>query len=185
VRTVSPGRRAAALAVALALTAGTAAACGSAHAARADPALPYHLSSRDIHWLNMAHQADQAEIQAGQYAQSNTTDAGIRSAGATMIRDHTALDIKLAGLASKLHIALVQYLTDQQIQLGDRLSSERGFTFDDDFIAAMLAGHHQMIAATEAEIRQGSSPQVVALARQALPVLDDHLKIMRAVASSG
>lgn len=181
--TVSPGRRAAGLALALALTAGTAAACDSAQAAQT--ALPYHLSSGDIHWLNMAHQANQAEIQAGQYAESNTTTAAVRAVGATMIRDHTALDIKLVGLATKLHIALVQYLTDPQTLTGDRLSSERSFTFDNDFIATMLTGHRQMIAATEAEIRNGSSPPVVAFARQALPVLDDHLKMVRAVASSG
>lgn len=183
--TVSPGRRAAALAVALALTSGTAAACGSAQAARTDPASPYHLSSRDIHWLNMAHQANQAEIQAGQYAETNTSTAAIQSAGATMVRDHTALDAKLVQLASKLHIGLAQFLTDQQVLTGDRLSAELGATFDDDFIATMLTGHHQMIAATEAEIRQGSSPQVLALARQVLPVLGTHLATMRAIAPSG
>jgi predicted outer membrane protein len=80
---------------------------------------------------------------------------------------------------------LVPSPTDQQIQAGDRLSSERGFTFDDDFIGTLLAGHHQMIAATQAEIAQGSSPQVVAFAQQALPVLEKHLMMLRAAASSG
>jgi putative membrane protein len=183
--TVSPGRRAAGLAVVLALTSGTAAACSGAQAARMDPASPYHLSSRDINWLDVAHQANQAEIQAGQYAETNTSTADIRSAGAAMIRDHTALDIKLVGLANKLNVGLPQYLTDQQVMAGDRLSSELGFTFDDDFLGTMLTGHHQLIAATEAEIRQGSSPQVVALARQALPVLEKHLMMLRAAASSG
>jgi putative membrane protein len=169
----------------LALMSGTAAACGSAQAARTDAASPYHLSSRDIHWMNMAHQANQAEITAGQYAEANTSTAGIRSAGAAMVRDHTAMDIKLVGLANKLHVGLVPSPTDQQIQAGDRLSSERGFTFDDDFIGTLLAGHHQMIAATQAEIAHGSSPQVVAFAQQALPVLEKHLMMLRAAASSG
>lgn len=182
--TVSPGQRAAGLAVVLALTSGAAAACSSAQAARTAPAPPGHVSSADIHWLNMAHEADQAEVQAGQYAQTNTSTAGVKSAGAAMVRDHTALDIRLVGLASKLHVSLGP-VTVQQVEAGDRLSSELGFTFDDDFTGTMLAGHHKMIAATEAEIRQGSSPQVVALARQALPTLEKHLMMLRAIASSG
>jgi predicted outer membrane protein len=183
--TVSPGRRAAGLAVVLALTTGTAAACGSAQAAGTNPASPYNLSSRDIHWLDMAHQVNLAEIQTGQYAETNTGTAAVKSAGAAMVHDHTALDITLVGLANRLHVGLPQYLTNQQVETGDRLSSELGLAFDDDFIGSMLTGHHQMIAATEAEISQGSSPPVVGLARQALPVLEKHLMMLRAAASSG
>jgi putative membrane protein len=183
--TVSPRRRTAGLAVALALMSGTVAACGSAQAARTPPSLPGQLSGNDTRWLNMAHQANEAEVQAGQYAETNTSTAAVQAAGAAMVRDHSALDAKLVQLASKLHFGLVQYLTDQQVETGDRLSAEVGATFNDDFIGSMLAGHHQMIVATEAEIRQGSSPQVLALAGQALPVLEKHLMMLRAAASSG
>jgi putative membrane protein len=181
----SPGsRRAAGLALALALTLGGAAACSSAQAAQPTSVSAHHLSTRDIGWLNAAHQANEAEIQAGQYAESNTSTAAIQSVGAMMVRDHSALDAKLIQLASKLHFGLVQYLTNQQVETGDQLSNELGSTFDSDFVGMMMTAHEQMIAATEAEIRLGSSPQVVALAQQALPVLEKHLKMLRAAASS-
>lgn len=42
-----------------------------------------------------------------------------------------------------------------------------------------------MIAATEAEIRRGSSPPVISLAQRALPMLEMHLRMLRTVAGSG
>jgi transketolase len=57
--------------------------------------------------------------------------------------------------------------------------------FDDDFTGTVLADHQQMIAATQAEVSHGSSPAVVRLARQTLPVLRRHLKLLQAAAGSG
>jgi hypothetical protein len=76
-------------------------------------------------------------------------------------------------------------LTVHQVQIGDELSAEQGPAFDHDFAASMETGHDIMIAATRWEISHGSSPQVVALAQQALPVLLMHLKMMRTAAAVG
>jgi putative membrane protein len=76
-------------------------------------------------------------------------------------------------------------LTVHQTQIGDELSGEQGPAFDHNFVATMMTGHDIMIAATRREIAQGSSPEVVELARQALPMLLKHLKMMRAAAPVG
>jgi hypothetical protein len=49
----------------------------------------------------------------------------------------------------------------------------------------MMTAHDAMIAATQQEITHGSSPEVVALATQALPVLMKHLKMLRSAAPLG
>lgn len=177
-------RRAGGLVLALALASGAAVACSSAQATQSASVSASHLSARDIDWLNAAHQANEAEIQAGQYAETNTTTAAIQSVGAMMVRDHSALDAKLLQVAGKLHVDLVQYLTDQQIETADRLSGELGATFNSDFVGTMMTAHQQMIVATEAEIRHGSASRVVALAKEALPVLEKHLQMLRAAAAS-
>jgi putative membrane protein len=178
------GRRAVGLALALAVTSGAAAACDSAQAASTGSAAD-HLSARDVGWLNRAHQANESEIQAGQLAVSNADTADIRSVGAVMVTDHSALDTRLIVLANRLHVGLVQSPTVAQVELGDQLSSELGFAFDNTFVGSMMTAHQMMINATRAEIRDGSSPAVVALARQALPVLEKHLRMLKAVAGSG
>jgi putative membrane protein len=126
-----------------------------------------------------------AEIAAGQFAQATGTVAAIRSTGGMLVRDHTAFDAMLVHVATELKVSLVTSLTVQQTEIGDRLSAENGPGFDHDFTASMMSGHQTMIAATGAEILHGSSPRVTALARQALPVLEKHLRMLRAVAGAG
>jgi putative membrane protein len=179
------GRRAVVLGLVLAGLLAGAAACGTAQAGRMASVSPEHLSARDLGWLNEAHQANLAEVDAGQLAETNASTAGIRSVGATLVRDHTALDARFIQVAARLKVSLVQYLTVLQTETGDRLSQELGFTFDHDFTGSMMTAHESLIAATRAEMVRGSSPPVIALARQALPVLEEHLRMLRAVAASG
>jgi putative membrane protein len=126
-----------------------------------------------------------AEMQAGQFAESNGSNATIRQAGAMLVRDHQAFDTKLIAVAKKLNISLPTSMTVHQTEIGDRLSAEQGPSFDHDFVASMMTGHDIMIAATRREIAHGSSSPVVELATQALPVLLKHLKMMRTAAPIG
>ena len=160
-------------------------ACGSAQAGESAAARAAGVSRADRAWIAAAHQADLAEIQAGQFAESNGSNPTIRRAGAMLVRDHQAFDTKLVSVAGKLKLSLPTAMTGHQTQIGDELSGEQGAAFDHAFVAAMLTGHDIMIAATRQEIAHGSSPVVVALARQALPVLLKHLKTMRAAAPVG
>jgi putative membrane protein len=177
-------RRAAGLALGLTLTVGGGVACGSATATQPAAVSAQHLSATDSSWLDAAHQANQAEIQVGEHAETNTTTAAIQAAGKALVRDHSALDVTLIHLADQLGFNLVGHLTDQQIETEEQLSNERGPTFDSDFVGAMMTAHQQMITATETEIQHGSSPEVIALAQQALPTLKQHLEMLRAAASS-
>ena len=66
-----------------------------------------------------------------------------------------------------------------------RLSNESGSPFDRDFLSTMITGHEQVIVDTKAEIRKGSSPQVISLAQAALPVLYKHLNLLEKARSTG
>lgn len=162
-----------------------AAACSSGHAGESAAARSAGVSRADRAWVDEAHQADMAEIQAGQLAESNASNPAIRHDGAVLVRDHQALDNKLIQLAGKLKLSLPTSMTNQQTEIGDRLSNEQGPPFDHDFAASMMTAHGIMIAATRREIAHGSSPQVTALARQTLPILLQHLSMMRTAARIG
>lgn len=126
-----------------------------------------------------------AEMDAGELAESKGGSRAIRSAGAVLYRDHEALDAKLIAAANALHIVLPTHQTLQQTLTGDRLENEEGHLFDHDFTGSMISAHQSMVAATRSEIAHGSSATVVTLARQTLPVLIKHLKMMKADAASG
>jgi putative membrane protein len=179
------GRRAVLVAAVSLAVLGGAAGCESAQARQSGPAPPGQVSAHDIRWLDQAHQANEAEVDTGQLAETNASTAGIRAVGATLVHDHSVLDAKLIRTATALRVRLVRWLTVTQDETSDRLGHELGAAFDHDYVASMMTAHEQMIAATRAEIQDGSSPRVIALARQTLPVLEKHLRMLRAVASSG
>jgi predicted outer membrane protein len=175
------GRRTLAL-VLLAALSGVA-ACESSSTGQ--PVSAGRLSSADLNWLDQIHQADMAEVTAGELAETNGGTAGVRAAGAMLVHDHSAFDAKVVQVATKLRVNLVTHLTAEQYAASDELGKELGSEFDHNFTAAMTTGHQKMIAATETEIQRGSSPLVVSLAQQALPELEKHLRTVRAVAGSG
>ena len=143
------------------------------------------VSLNDRHWINAAHQADMAEADAGRLAALIGGNPMIRSAGRVLDRDHTAFDARLIRAARALKLTLPQHETVGQITIYDRLTAESGHAFDHDFTASMMTAHQDLIAATRYEIAHGSSPAVVNLARQALPVLGKHLKMLQAAAPTG
>jgi predicted outer membrane protein len=102
-----------------------------------------------------------------------------------LARDHKALDSKLIPVAEALKVRPPRHLTVLQTTTYDRLSQEKGHRFDHDFTASMMTAHQSMIGATSYEIAHGSSAQVVTLTQQTLPVLQKHLKVLQAAASSG
>jgi putative membrane protein len=143
------------------------------------------VSSQDRSWLNEAHQSDIAEIQAGESAaKGRATSAAVRSAGAMLARDHTALDHKIIAAASALRITLPDFPAHDAAEAADRLAKETGSRYDHDFTSTMLISHQKMISGTQAEISHGSSPEITALARQALPVLRNHLAALQAAAAA-
>lgn len=166
----------------------TAVACGGPEPGRSTAAVVSSkspVSAADLRWIAQAHQADLAEMDAGQLAADKGGSAAIRAAGAMLLADHTALDQRLTKVANTLGIALPTHQTLQQTQTGDRLTGESGPQFDHDFTASMLTGHQYMIAATRSEISHGSSAAILVLARQALPVLIKHLQTLQRAAGGG
>ncbi len=172
------------LAIASGAAIAAATGCGAAQAVRT-PAAAAHVSQQDRRWIVQAHTANMAETDTGQLAGLDGASPAVRSAGAVLSRDHTAADAALIKLAGRLKIALPTSETVRQTEAYDRLTNETGHLFDYDFIGTMLAAHQSMISATRWEISHGSAPDVTRLARQALPVLLKHLKLLQAAAPAG
>jgi putative membrane protein len=172
------------LAAAAVIAVGVLSACGSSSGTQAR--LPAGgITRTDRFWIDAAHQADLAEIEVGRLASLDGAAPAIRADGAMLERDHQALDTRLIALATSLKIGLPTSLTVQQTAAGERLSQETGHEFDNDFTATQTTSHQDLIAGTEAEIAHGSSPKVVSLAQQVLPVLRKHLAMLKSTAADG
>jgi putative membrane protein len=143
------------------------------------------VSSRDRSWLAEAHQANLAEAQCGKLAEKKGSSAAVRRAGATLVMDHTHFDNEVTRVADALAVELPRTLAREDLAVAQRLEKESGGQFDHDFVSTMIADHKKLIADTEAEVREGSSPKVIGLARTALPTLRKHLNTLEKAAPTG
>ena len=137
------------------------------------------VSTADEAWLTMIHQADLADVQYGRLAERKGATSAVRHAGSMLATGHAALDKKVIHVAGTVGVALPATERADQLALAQRLQKEPGSGFDRAFVTAMAADHEKAIAATESETKNGSSPEVTALARAALPDLREHLAMLR------
>lgn len=142
-------------------------------------------SAQDRAWLADIHQVNLAEVQAGELARKKGATAAVRSAGEMLAADHGRLDDEVTRVAGDMDVTLPKTAAPADKAAASRLENESGRKFDQDFLATMITGHEKAIRKTEQEISQGSSPQVVALARKAMPDLKKHLSTLRKAETSG
>ncbi|MFI9837811.1 DUF4142 domain-containing protein [Nonomuraea sp. NPDC051941] len=136
-------------------------------------------SEQDKAWMRGIHEANLAEVQAGQLGVGKGSTARIKAIGKMLVVDHTKLDTQVTNAATRLRIPLpMSPSADQRAMLAELQDSPRD-EFDQDFTAAMINAHQQTLAATKVEISHGTSPTVVALARTAEPALVAHLTALR------
>jgi putative membrane protein len=136
-------------------------------------------SDQDATWLRAAHQGNLAEIAAGNAAQQTATTQDVRSLGQTFVQQHTDLDNQLKPVAQQLGVQLPSQPTPQQQQQLAAVQQNSGQAFDTAWIAQEISAHENTLAATQQELRSGSDPQVLQLARAATPVVEQHLTALR------
>ncbi|MDN3359893.1 DUF4142 domain-containing protein [Actinomadura sp. DC4] len=137
------------------------------------------VSAADEAWLTTIHQADLAGVQYGRLAERKGATTAVRHAGSTLAAGHAALDEKVIHVADTLGVGLPANERISQLVLAQRLQKESGSRFDRVFVAAMAQEHEKTVDGTAKEVRSGSSPEVTALARIALPDLREHLTMLR------
>jgi putative membrane protein len=171
--------------VAAALTLAGAGACSSSNATHTAITGTPSAEQGDRAWLMALHQANLAEIEAGELAKKKGATSAVRSVGGTLVTDHTASDAQVTRVAKDLGVTLPSSAAPSDAAAASRLGNETGAAFDQDFLATMTTGHEKLIARTRTEIGEGSEPQIKSLARDTLPVLKKHLSMVRKAAATG
>lgn len=160
--------------------------------ALADTPKPDKLSTADLAVIGHLHAVDQ-EIKLGKLAQSNSSTAGVKAFGETLVADHTATDKELAELAKKRGAVIPNDVpkTDddkraQQEDLADiaKLKTLRGAEFDRKFLAMMISGHESEIDKLDTAIGATTDPDVKTLLTNVKPVLQGHETAARQLASN-
>jgi putative membrane protein len=141
------------------------------------------VSTQDAHFLEQAHQANLAEIKAGQLAQNPGHSQAVQSIGESLITDHGMLDGAIQRTAAGLNVTLPNAPNAQQQAIAAKLQQAEGRAFDELFITTQLAGHAAVMAAIKTEQAKGSDQAVIAAATSAAPVVTGHQQMLRVAAS--
>jgi putative membrane protein len=133
------------------------------------------LNDADRTFMMQAHEANLAEIDAGQAAASKGNAAEVRYFGQTMITEHTMAQSSLDSLAGALSQSLADTLNAEHEALKQKLAGLTGYAFDTTYIGSQIRDHQKVITMFETEIQNGKHEGVKGYANRYLPHIRMHL----------
>jgi putative membrane protein len=123
------------------------------------------------------------ELSLSRIGQERATDALLKQFSERMIVDHTRLSSELKAIASGKGMAL-PHSSSYAVQFCEQsLQGLSGGEFDRCYAQAQLLAHMQAVAIFEAEAKRGGDQDLAAFARRALPVIKEHLRTIKPIAS--
>ena len=137
----------------------------------------------DQRFVQMASSGGLAEVQAGQLATERAASAKVKQFGQRMVTDHTKANQELAALAQAKNIPVATEMDQKHQAMADKLAKLQGAAFDRQYIADQVADHEQTVALFTTQSREGQDADLKALATKTLPVLQEHLRMVRALAA--
>jgi len=120
--------------------------------------------------LNKLHESNQKEIEAGKIAQKQGQSKEVRDYGKMLVKDHTAADKKVTGLAKKEKIPL----TANEPGVDEMKSMKAGASFDDKFARDMVDDHKKDVAEVSEARNNTTDDQLKQLLSDLLPTLQKH-----------
>lgn len=133
-------------------------------------------------FLVTAAQINLGEIELGTLAEQKGNNQAIRDFGKRMVEDHSKLEARLQELAKTKGVTLPTQAGPSVASLRSQFSADSGKQFDQAYLQHMLAGHKEAINEFENEIEHGQNAAYKSYAENALPVIQDHIRIAEDVA---
>ena len=96
--------------------------------------------------------AGMAEIELGKMATDRAANADVKAFGQMMVKDHSEANEQLAEVASQLNVQMPLQLDRTHRDLVDRLSKHQGARFDQEYMAAMVHGHEEVLNELRARV---------------------------------
>jgi putative membrane protein len=137
-------------------------------------------SAWDEEWLKMSIEGDRFEIQGGKLAQEKGTTEKVRELGATLVKDHTKSLKDAVEVAEDLGIEVPSEPSPSQQWELRAVAQFSGAEFDRWYADLEVQDHKQDIQEAEDEVDKGCNRDVRKLAKDDIPVLEEHLRLAQA-----
>lgn len=131
-----------------------------------------------INFVQKAAKGGMMEVASGKMAASKAKDSRVRAFGQRMVRDHSKANEELKKVVAAKSINLPAAPADDPM-----LSQAKGADFDRSYVQMMVKDHQEDVAMFQKAADSSSDPQVKAFATQTLPVLREHLAMIKKIAA--
>lgn len=139
------------------------------------------VSDQDRKFLQDAYRGSLMEVHFGNLGVRNGTLPAVKSLGQQLVDDHGKAAKEIEALARKKNVTI----KEESPAIPPSLSSKTGKEFDSAFIALAVDDHEKDIQAFEAEIANGSDPEIKKWATDTLRILQAHLSMAKAARPAG
>jgi putative membrane protein len=137
----------------------------------------------DREYLAATVQGARFEIAAGHVAQRHAQGASAKALGDRFVTDHSAELKAVLALAKQLGVKAPSGLSVMQRHEISQFSKHSGTAFDRAYVRVERTDHVQDVKDNDAEVAEGTTPEVKAFAERFLPMYRAHLQLCRAAAS--
>ena len=141
------------------------------------------LSGNDKNFISEAAQDGLAEVELGKIAQQNGASAEVKQFGQRMADDHSKANQELETIAKQLGATVPTQPGGKHAKMVKELSKKTGARFDHEYAEDMVKDHEKAVALFEKQSKKGDSEELKQFATKTLPVLQEHLKMARALTS--
>jgi len=141
------------------------------------------LSAADKDFAMKAAEGGMAEVSIGQMAAQKATDADVKNFGNRMVNDHGKAGDELKQLATNKGIALPTDLNAEAKKTSADLARKSGKDFDKSYMNDMVKDHEMDAREFEKASKDVQDPDLKSWASKTLPVIQDHLRMAKQIAS--
>ncbi|MBB5189678.1 putative membrane protein [Silvimonas terrae] len=142
------------------------------------------LSQQDASFLAEAQRTAITGQDLARMAMQQALAPAIKTLASKLFEDHGVISLKLKTLAQQKQRQDASAPDAAQQQDMEHLYGLQGDKFEAEWIKIQTKASQDAVVAWSQEVANGSDPQVVALARQTLPVLKAHLDYLQKLPSS-
>ncbi len=147
--------------------------------AKAAAVAPGKLDRHDQEFLRKAAEINLVEMELGKVAEKNSTDPKVKKYAASLVKDHTEANQKLARLAASKGYALPSQISNWDRHELNSLEKEQGEKFNKEFLSFNVKGHEKAIDLYERMGARSQDPDIKAFAEKMIPHLKEHLAMAR------
>jgi putative membrane protein len=132
------------------------------------------LGFMDRRFVTKVADGGQAEVAIAELAAQRATNPEVRSFAEKLVKDHTAVNTELQGIASAKNVKLDQ--DDDKDRAYKRLSKKSGAEFDQEFVEHMIDKHENSIKMFEKASKDAKDADLRSFAAKHVDHLREHLK---------